>query len=47
MIEAIIDLYVKIAEVAVPVALVFEVGNLIVNTVIRTAFGGRLWFGRD
>lgn len=46
MVEMAIDLYVKVAEVAVPVALVFEVCNLIVNTVIRTAFGGRLWVGR-
>lgn len=32
---------------AIPVAIVFEVGNLIVCTFMRAAFGGRLWFGRD
>lgn len=46
MVQEIIDIYVQIAETAVPIALVFEVCNLIVNTVIRTAFGGRLWLGR-
>lgn len=46
MIESIIGIYVEIAKVAVPVALVFEVCNLIVNTVLRAAFGGKLWLGR-
>lgn len=32
---------------AVPIAIIFEVGNLIVCTFMRVAFGGRLWFGRD
>lgn len=46
MAQVALDLYVQIAEIAVPVAIVFEICNLIVNTVIRSAFGGRLWFGR-
>lgn len=37
------DVYV----LAIPIAVVFEVGNLIVCTFMRAAFGGRLWFGRD
>lgn len=32
---------------AIPIAIIFEVGNLIVCTFMRVAFGGRLWFGRD
>lgn len=38
-------IYTEIVKFAVPVAIVFEVGNLIVSTVLRVAFGGRLWFG--
>lgn len=36
-----------VMSLAIPVAIVFEVGNLIVCTFMRVAFGGRLWFGRD
>lgn len=37
----------QVMTVAIPIAIVFEVGNLIVCTFMRVAFGGRLWFGRD
>lgn len=37
----------EVMTLAIPVAIVFEVGNLIVCTFMRVAFGGRLWFGRD
>lgn len=37
----------QVMSVAIPIAIVFEVGNLIVCTFMRVAFGGRLWFGRD
>lgn len=30
---------------AIPIAVVFEIGNLIVGTFMRVAFGGKLWFG--
>lgn len=41
-----IDLYTQVIELALPVAIAFEICNLIVSTFIRSAFGGRLWFGR-
>lgn len=44
-IEFAIDLYAKIAASALPIAVVFEVGNLIVGTFLRAAFGGKLWLG--
>lgn len=40
------SLYQSVVEVAVPVAVVFELGNILVSTILRAAFGGRLWFGR-
>lgn len=43
MAEMAIELYTQIAEVAVPIAVVFEVCNLIVGMFLRAAFGGRLW----
>lgn len=36
-----------VMTMAIPIAIVFEVGNLIVCTFMRVAFGGKLWFGRD
>lgn len=45
MVEMAVSLYSDLISVAVPIAVVFEVGNLIVSTFMRTAFGGRLWFG--
>ena len=45
MAQMAIDLYTEIARYAIPIAIVFEVCNLIVGTFLRAAFGGRLWFG--
>lgn len=36
----------EIVVLAVPIAIVFELGNLIVGTFMRAAFGGKLWFGK-
>lgn len=46
MVEFAVQTFTEIMEVALPIAIVFEVGNLIVCTFMRVAFGGRLWFGR-
>lgn len=46
MVEMAVDLYSQVALAAVPIAVVFELGNLLVGTFLRTAFGGRLWFGK-
>ncbi len=40
----IVSLYVDIVRSAVPVGLIFGFGDLIVGTVLRVAFGGRLSF---
>lgn len=45
MAEMALDLYTQLIELAVPIAIVFEMGNLIVSTFLRVAFGGKLWFG--
>ena len=47
MIETSVSLFTQILEYSLPIAVVFEIGNLIVGTFMRTAFGGRLWFGKD
>ncbi len=41
-----IDLYSQMIVQALPVAIAFEVCNLLVSSFLRAAFGGRLWFGR-
>ena len=46
MVEFAVDMLVQVLEMALPIAIVFEVGNLIVGTFMRVAFGGRLWFGK-
>lgn len=42
-----IDLYADIAIIAVPFAIAFGIGNLIISTFLRAAFGGKLRFGSD
>lgn len=46
MVEFAVNTFTEIMQYALPIAIVFEIGNLIVSTFMRTAFGGRLWFGR-
>ena len=46
MVEFAVSALTEILEVALPIAIVFELGNIIVCTFMRVAFGGRLWFGR-
>lgn len=43
-IDDIVTCYVNIVQVALPVALVFGLGDLCVGTILRAAFGGRLSF---
>lgn len=43
-IEDIVTCYVNIVQVALPIALVFGLGDLCVGTILRAAFGGRLSF---
>lgn len=46
MVEFAIETYTQIVQYALPVAIVFALGNLIVGTFMRVAFGGKLWFGK-
>ncbi len=45
MVELALQMYTVIVEYAVPIAVVFSIGNLIVTTMLRVAFGGKLYFG--
>lgn len=40
-----IAIYTEVISYALPFAIAFEVGNLLVGTFLRAAFGGKLWFG--
>ena len=42
-----IDVFTDLIEVALPIAVVWEIGNLIVSTFLRAAFRGRLSFRGD
>lgn len=46
MVEFAVSTFTQILEIALPVAVVFELGNIIVGTFMRVAFGGKLWFGK-
>ena len=46
MAEMALKLYSVMLEEALPIAISWEVANLIVSTFLRVAFGGRLWFGK-
>lgn len=41
-----ISIFVDVLQIALPIAIVFNFGNLIVDTFMSTAFGGKIWFGR-
>lgn len=41
-----IQLYANAIGAIIPIAIAFSFGNLIVDTVLRVAFGGRFQFGR-
>lgn len=46
MVDFAIQTFTDIISLALPIAIVFEIGNLIVGTFMRVAFGGKLWFGK-
>lgn len=46
MVDFAVATFTDICELAVPIAIVFNLGMLIVSTFLRVAFGGRLWFGK-
>lgn len=46
MVQFAVDTFTQIMEIALPIAIVFELGNIIVGTFMRVAFGGKLWFGK-
>ena len=46
MVDFAVRTFTNILELALPIAIVFEIGNLIVGTFMRVAFGGKLWFGK-
>lgn len=46
MIEFAVESYTQILVIALPVAIVFNLGDLIVSTFLRTAFGGKLCIGK-
>lgn len=45
MMQEAIAIYTEVITYALPFAIAFEVGNLMVGIFMRAAFGGRLWFG--
>lgn len=46
MVELAVTTFVEIIEIAMPIAIVFNLGGICVSTFLRVAFGGRLWFGK-
>lgn len=46
MVDFAVNAFTSVMEIALPIAVVFEIGNLLVGTFMRAAFGGRLWFGK-
>lgn len=41
-----VEIYTNIALIAVPFAIVFEIGNLCISTLLNAVFSGRLWIRR-
>ena len=47
MIQVAVDTYAAVIEYALPFALVYGLGELIVTIVLRSALGGRMCLGRN
>lgn len=45
MVQEIVDIYVRMLQIALPIAAVFGFGNLAVDTFLTAAFGGGLKLG--
>lgn len=46
MVDLSIDLYTALVNYCLPVAVTFEICNLLVGMFLRAAFGGKLWLGK-
>ena len=46
MVDFAVQAFTDIVTIAIPIAVIFNFGMLIVSTFLRVAFGGRLWFGK-
>lgn len=46
MIEWAISTYTEVLKIALPIGIVYAIGDLMVGTFMRSAFGGKLWFGK-
>lgn len=46
MVELAVELFTQLVTACVPIACVFEIGNLLIGMFLRAAFGGGLWLGR-
>ena len=42
-----VQMYMNVAEYAVPIAFVFGISNVIINTFFSAAFGGKMRIGGD
>lgn len=47
MIELAKNIYVEIVENCMPVAVVFALCNISIRMIITSAFGGKLWLGKE
>lgn len=46
MVDFAVEMYTEILAVALPIGITFAICNMLVGTFMRTAFGGKLWFGK-
>ena len=44
MVEMAFELLNEVCTIAIPIAVVFELGNKVIGMFMRVAFGGKLWF---
>lgn len=47
MIDIAVHIYEEIAVHCVPVAIVFALCNIAIRMILTSAFGGKLWIGKD
>lgn len=46
MVELAVNMYSEVLQMALPVGIIFALGNILIGTFMRVAFGGKLWLGK-
>ncbi len=47
MVEVAKNIYIEIVENCMPVAIIFALCNIAIRMILSSAFGGKIWIGKE